>query len=242
MRIDVLTIFPSLIDCFLEYGVIGRALKKGLLNINVHDLRDFTKDKHRQVDDEPYGGGAGMVMKPEPFFNGVREISQKVGKEYKDSKRILLSPRGRRLNQKMAKELAQSDWIFILCGRYEGVDARVEDELCTDVISIGDYVLSGGEVAAAVVIEAITRLVPGVMGGAESAADETFEGGLLEYPQYTRPEKFENLNVPDVLISGDHGKIKDWRRKQSILQTQRVRPDLLASVDLEEEELKWISG
>lgn len=241
MRIDVLTIFPSLLDCFLEYGVISRALKKGLLDINIHNLRDFTKDKHRQVDDEPYGGGAGMVMKPEPFFNGVREISHKAGKDYKESKRILLSPRGRRLNQKTAKELAQNDWIYILCGRYEGVDARVENELCTDVISIGDYVLSGGEVAALVLIEAISRLVPGVMGGAESAADETFEGGLLEYPQYTRPEIFENLNVPDVLLSGDHGKISAWRRRQSILETQKTRPDLLANADLEDEELKWIS-
>lgn len=242
MRIDVLTIFPAIISCFLEYGVINKALKKGLLNINVHDLRDFTKDKHRQVDDEPYGGGAGMVMKPEPFFNGVREISHKVGKDYKDSKRVLLSPRGRRLNQKTAKELVQSDWIYFFCGRYEGVDARVEDELCTDVVSIGDYVLSGGEVAAVVVMETIMRLVPGVMGGAESAKDETFEGGLLEYPQYTRPENFENLCVPGVLLSGDHGKINEWRKKQSILQTQKVRPDLLANADLGEEDLKWISG
>jgi tRNA (guanine37-N1)-methyltransferase len=241
MRIDVLTIFPSMIDCFLQYGIIGRAIKNRSLEIFVHDLRDFTKDKHRQVDDQPYGGGAGMVMKPEPFFAGVRNIAESLGRDFNRSKRILMTPQGRILNQKTAKRFAAHDWILIFCGRYEGVDARVEDELCTDVVSVGDYILSGGETPAMVLIETISRLIPGVVGSQESLLDETFENGLLEYPQYTRPEVFENLTVPGVLLSGDHKKISDWRRQQSINRTLKRRPDLLSKADLTDEEIKRLS-
>lgn len=227
MRIDVLTIFPSMINCVLEYGVIGRAIKNKLLDINIHDLRDYALGKHKQVDDEPFGGGAGMVMKPEPFFKAVEGISSSISKNYKQSRRIMLSPAGKLLDQKYAKDLSEEKWVFLLCGRYEGVDYRVEENLCTDVISIGDYVLSGGEIPSIVLIETMVRNIPGVLGCGKSADEDSFTEGLLEYPHYTRPKSYRGMEVPEVLLSGNHKNIDEWRKEQSIEITKKRRPDIM---------------
>ena len=222
MRIDVFTIFPSMVEAFFGESLLGKAQGKGLLDLRVHDLREHTTDVHRSVDDLPFGGGAGMVLTPEPVFATV-EAAQP------PRPLLLLSPGGRRFDQSVAHELAESggDGFSLLCGRYEGVDQRVVDHLCDGELSIGDYVLGGGEVAAMVVVEAVARLVPGVMGNAESATDESFTGGLLEYPQYTRPARFREWDVPEVLRSGDHGKVDRWRRAAALDRTRRHRPDLL---------------
>jgi tRNA (guanine37-N1)-methyltransferase len=221
MRIDVFTIFPSLVDDFCAQSLLGRARTEKLLDLRVHDIRAHTNDAHRTVDDAPFGGGAGMVMRPEPIFASVRA-------EQPPRPLLLLSPGGRRFDQAMAKSLAASGGFSLLCGRYEGVDHRVVQELCDGEISIGDYVLGGGEVAACVVIETVTRLVPGVMGNEQSASNESFEDSLLEAPQYTRPAEFEGHSVPDVLRSGDHARIERWRLAQSLHRTLAVRPDLIA--------------
>jgi len=223
MRIDVFTIFPAMLEAFFAESLLGKARQRGLLDLRTHDLRDHTSDVHRSVDDLPFGGGAGMVLSPEPIFAAV---------EAADPPRplLLLSPGGRRFDQAMAHELAEdpTPGFSLLCGRYEGVDQRVVDHLCDGELSIGDYVLGGGEVAAMVVVEAVARLVPGVMGNAESAADESFTSGLLEYPQYTRPAEFRDLPpVPDVLRSGDHGRIARWRQAAALDRTCRHRPDLI---------------
>ncbi|HLU43080.1 MAG TPA: tRNA (guanosine(37)-N1)-methyltransferase TrmD [Microthrixaceae bacterium] len=220
LRIDVVTIFGELVDQFCSGSLLGRARRRGLLDLRLHDPRDATDDVHRTVDDTPFGGGAGMVMRPEPLFEIV---------ERADPPRplFLLGPGGRRFDQAMAVELAASGGFSLLCGRYEGVDERVHTHLVDDELSIGDYVLAGGEVAALVVIEAVTRLVPGVMGNEYSAEEESFGSGLLEYPQYTRPAEYRGLRVPEVLRSGDHGRIARWRRAQAIARTLRRRPDLI---------------
>ena len=220
VRIDVFTIFPGLIEQFCSESLLGKAQRDDLLRIGVHDLRAATNDPHRSVDDSPFGGGAGMVLSPDPIFRSVEDA---------DSPRplMLLGPGGRRFDQSIARELAAGDGFSLLCGRYEGVDQRVIDHLVDDEISVGDYVLAGGEVAALVVIEAVGRLVPGVMGNAESAGEESFSDGLLEYPHYTRPAEYRGWTVPEVLLSGDHAKIAQWRRARSIEKTQRVRPDLI---------------
>ena len=223
MRIDVFTIFPELLAGPLDVSLLGRARAEGLLDVRLHDPRDATHDRHRSVDDTPFGGGAGMVMRPEPIFDTV---------EAADPPRplLLLSASGRRFDQAMAHELAALDGFSLLCGRYEGVDQRVADHLCDGEVSIGDYVLAGGESAALVIIEAVTRLVPGVMGNDESASEESFGptgGGLLEYPQYTRPAEFRGYEVPEVLRSGDHARIARWRRARSLRRTLERRPDLL---------------
>jgi tRNA (guanine37-N1)-methyltransferase len=222
MRIDVITIFPHLIETAASTGVIGRARTSGLLDVRVHDPRDATADVHRTIDDAPFGGGAGMVMLPEPLFATVERV---------DPPRpvLLLDPAGDRFDQTMARRLAATDGFTLLCGRYEGVDERVRRHLCDGAVSVGDYVLAGGEVAALVVVEAVGRLVPGVLGNADSAADESFADGLLEYPQYTRPAEFRGMAVPEVLRSGDHARIDRWRRAQALRRTQEVRPDLLAA-------------
>ena len=222
MRIDVLTIFPELIEGFAGASLLGRARQRGLLDVRVHDLRDATSDVHRTVDDTPYGGGAGMVLKPEPIFATVEAVAP-------PRPLLLLGPGGRRLDQAHARELAALDGFSLLCGRYEGVDERVRRHLCDGELSIGDYVLAGGEVAALVVLEAVGRLVPGVMGNAESAGEESFGDGLLEYPQYTKPAAFRGHEVPEVLRSGDHGRIAAWRRAQALRRTATERPDLLAA-------------
>lgn len=238
---EVLTIFPQMIIDFSKFGIICRAAESGLVSIRAHDIRDFAADKHRQVDDYPYGGGAGMVMKPEPIMNCLDNTKNLLGKAGRKPRIVLLSPQGVLFNQTIAKEFAKSDSLVLICGRYEGVDARIEENIATDVVSIGDFILTGGEAAAIVVIEAVSRLVPGVLGDEQSSLDETFEQGLLEYPQYTRPEQFRGLKVPSVLLSGDHKRIGEWRRRQSLLRTAHRRSDLLRRADLSKEDLMFLS-
>ena len=221
MRIDVFSIFPALVDAFCSESLLGRARTTALLDLRVHDLRAHATDAHRTIDDAPFGGGAGMVMRPEPIFASVRAAQP-------PRPLLLLSPGGKRFDQQMAKTLAASGGFSLLCGRYEGVDHRVVAELCDGEVSIGDFVLGGGEVAACAIVEAVTRLIPGVMGNDESAASESFEGGLLEAPHYTRPAEFEGLGVPEVLRSGDHARIERWRHAQALHRTRSARPDLIA--------------
>ncbi len=222
MRIDLFTIFPDLVVPWTRASLIGKAGRDGLLDIRVHDLRSGTTDVHRSVDDAPFGGGAGMVLMPEPLFNVV---------EAADPPRplLMLGPAGRRFDQEWATELSGSGGFSLLCGRYEGVDQRVVDHLVDGELSLGDFVLAGGEVAALAVVEAVARLVPGVMGNADSAGEESFSAGLLEYPQYTRPADFRGWEVPEVLRSGDHGRVERWRRAQSLARTLERRPDLMAA-------------
>jgi tRNA (guanine37-N1)-methyltransferase len=222
MRIDVFTIFPAMVEAFTSQSLIGKAAAGGLLDIRVTDLRSEATDPHRSVDDAPFGGGAGMVLMPEPIFAAVERVQPR-------RPLYLLGPGGRRLDQRLADELAAGDGFSLLCGRYEGVDARVRDHLVDDELSIGDYVLAGGEVAAMAVIEAVGRLVPGVMGNDRSGEEESFAGGLLEHPQYTRPAEFRGWAVPDVLRSGDHERVARWRAAQSLARTIAVRPDLIAA-------------
>ena len=221
MRIDFLTIFPGMFESPLRESLLGRAIERGIVDIRVHDIRDATTDKHRQVDDEPYGGGPGMVMKPEPIFSAVESLAE-------GAKRVLLlSPAGRRLEQAWVRELAAEPWLVLVCGRYEGVDERVALGLPAEEVSVGDYVLSGGEVPALVVVEAVTRLVPGVIGKEESHEQDSFQDGLLDHPHYTRPAEFRGLTVPEVLLSGNHAEIERWRREAALEKTRRMRPDLL---------------
>lgn len=236
MRIDVITIFPEMIASAVGFSVIRRAQEDGLLEIVVHDLRDFTHNQHRSVDDYCYGGGAGMLMKPEPLFEAVRSIDP-VGE---DAKIILLSPQGELLTQDMARRLSLSDHLILICGRYKGVDERVRQKLVTDEISIGDYVLSGGEIPALVVIDAVSRLMPGALGNYESAQDDSFSEGLLDCPHYTRPAEYQGMRAPDVLLSGDHKKIREWQRQQSLIRTFERRPDLLRNAPLSEEDLDFL--
>lgn len=220
MRIDVFSIFPSLVDGFCSESLLGRARTERLLDLRVHDIRAHAHDAHRTVDDSPFGGGAGMVMRPEPIFASVRAAQP-------PRPLLLLSPGGKRFDQAMAKSLAATSGFSLLCGRYEGVDHRVTQQLCDGEVSIGDFVLGGGEVAACLIIEAVARLVPGVMGNDQSAASESFEDSLLEGPQYTRPAEFEGHEVPEVLRSGDHARVARWRLAQALHRTIAVRPDLI---------------
>ncbi len=222
MRFDIITIFPEMFAGAFAAGVVGKALDKGLVEIAVHDLRDFTRDKHRQVDDRPFGGQEGMVMKPEPIFRAVEAVRRDG-----DCRVYLLSPQGSRFDSAAAEDLASRDQVVLICGRYEGVDERVAEHLVDGEISIGDYVLSGGEPAAVVVVDAAARFVPGVVGKAGSVRHDSFADGLLDFPQYTRPRDFRGLKVPPVLFSGDHGKIARWRRRKALEKTARARPDLL---------------
>lgn len=220
MRIDVFTIFPDMVEGFAAQSLLGKARQGGVLDVRVHDLRSGTTDPHRSVDDSPFGGGAGMVLMAEPVFTVVE-------REQPPRPLLYLSPAGRRFDQGWARELAAGDGFSLLCGRYEGVDERVREHLVDGELSIGDYVLGGGEVAAMVVLEAVGRLVPGVMGNEASADDESFSDGLLEYPHYTRPADLRGWEVPEVLRSGDHGRVARWRRAQALVRTQRHRPDLI---------------
>jgi tRNA (guanine37-N1)-methyltransferase len=220
MRIDVFTIFPGILEGPVRESLLGRAIDEGLVDVRVHDLREWAEDRHRMVDDTAYGGGPGMVMKPEPFFAAVESLDPDRGRV------LLLSPAGRRLDQAFVRELAEEQHLTLLSGRYEGVDERVVEGLPAEEVSIGDYVLAGGEVPALVVIEAVTRLVPGVIGKGESHERDSFaEPGLLDHPQYTRPPEFRGMAVPDVLLSGDHGAIERWRREAAREKTRRNRPD-----------------
>jgi len=237
MRIDILTIFPGMFRGPFEESIVKRAVEKGLVRIFVHDIRDYASDRHRTVDDYPYGGGPGMVMKAEPLFAAVEAVQ---GQAAEQGPVVLLTPQGRLFNQGVAGELARHDRLMLVCGHYEGVDARVHQYLATDEISVGDYVLSGGELAAMVVVDAVVRQIPGALGSPESAADDSFSQGLLEYPQYTRPADFRGMVVPEVLLSGNHGEIARWRRRQSLLRTAQRRPDLLARADLTADERQWL--
>ena len=220
-------------------GVIARAKEKGLLDIRVYDLRDYAHDRHRTVDDSPFGGGHGMLMKPEPLFEGLDDIRRSAGLD-EAAPVVLLTPQGRRLTQPVVEELARNQDVVLICGRYEGVDERVGQHLSTDEISIGDYVLSGGELAAMVVIESTSRLVSGVVGSIESTEDDSFTTGLLQHPQYTRPAEFRAWAVPDVLLSGDHAEVQRWRRRESLRRTFERRPDLLETAELSSEDRRFI--
>jgi tRNA (guanine37-N1)-methyltransferase len=222
VRIDVVTIFPGIFESPLRESLLGRAIEAGLLDVRVHDLRDSTSDRHRQVDDESYGGGPGMVLKPEPVFAAVESLGAGVRRT------LLLSPAGRRLDQDLARELAVEPWLVLICGRYEGVDERVVEGLPAEELSIGDYVVAGGEVPALVVLEAVTRLVPGVIGRGESHEQDSFGAeGVLDHPHYTRPAEFRGMRVPETLLSGNHQEIERWRREAALEKTRRNRPDLL---------------
>ena len=231
MRFDIITIFPEMFTGVFSGGVVKRALDREIVRIEVHDLRDFTTDKHRQVDDRPFGGLEGMVLKPEPIFRAVEAVRGDGG-----GKVYLLSPQGRTLDAGLARELAAEPQVILVCGRYEGVDERVAEHLVDGEISIGDYVLSGGELAAAVVVDAVARFVPGVVGKEGSVRNDSFSGGILDYPQYTRPREFRGHGVPAVLFSGDHKKIERWRRAQALEKTARRRPDLVGAGALSPED------
>ncbi|MBI3610555.1 MAG: tRNA (guanosine(37)-N1)-methyltransferase TrmD [Nitrospirae bacterium] len=237
MKCDVLTLFPDIIRPVLEQSILKRAREKGLLEVAVYDLRDFTEDRHRTADDHPYGGGAGMVLKPEPIFKAVDRI-----RSCGESLRLILtSPQGRRFTQSVAREFGrETRRLVFICGRYEGVDERVREGLEVEEISIGDYVLTGGELPALVMMDAAVRWVPGVLGDPESAEADSFAASLLDYPQYTRPAVFRGFGIPAVLTSGDHEAIRNWRRRQALENTLRKRPDLFDEVDLTDEDRQWV--
>jgi tRNA (guanine37-N1)-methyltransferase len=225
MHFDIFTLFPEMFHSPFSESILKRAQEQGLLSIGLHDIRAVTTDKHHVVDDYPYGGGAGMVMKPEPIFTAVEAV-------YQSGPIILLTPQGRPFTQHIARELAQEERLTLICGHYEGVDERVRQHLVTDEISLGDYVLTGGELAAMIIVDATSRLLPGVLGGEESTIEESHSNGLLEYPHYTRPAEFRSWSVPDILLSGHHANIARWRRKESLRRTRARRPDLFAQQDL----------
>jgi tRNA (guanine37-N1)-methyltransferase len=243
MRFDVLTLFPTLFSGVFEESIVKRAVESGLATIAVHNIRDHATDRHHITDDEPYGGGGGMVMKPEPIFRAVEAV---VGEEVLPTGRddptqiVLLSPAGRLFNQAIALELAAHERLVLVCGRYEGVDERVRQHLATDEISVGDYVLSGGEIPAMVVVEAVTRLLPGALGDPLATVRDSHASGLLEHPHYTRPAEFRGWAVPEVLLSGNHAEVARWRRQQSLLRTFQRRPDLLAKADLSAEDRDFL--
>lgn len=229
MNFYILTLFPEMVMQGLNTSIIGKAAEKGLLHIEAVNIRDYTKDRHQKVDDYPYGGGAGMVMQAQPIYDAYRALVEKIG--YRP-RTVYLTPQGPTFTQPKAKELSTEENLIFLCGHYEGVDERVLEEIVTDYVSIGDYVLTGGELPAMVMIDAISRMVPGVLTNEDSGSTESFEGNLLEYPQYSRPAEWKGKKVPEVLLCGDHQKVENWRREQSILRTKKYRPDLLKKADL----------
>src|SRR3989339_903135 len=222
MRFDIITIFPESLKPYVNESVLKRGQMKKKIDIRLHDLRDYTNDKHKKVDDRPFGGGPGMIMKPQPIYDAVKKI-----KGRRKAKVILTCPTGQHLTQRLAKKLAKNKNLIIICGRYEGVDERIRKMVVDESISIGDYVLTGGELPALVLVDCISRLIPGVLGEEDSLVDESFEGGLLEYPQYTRPAEFHGVKVPNVLLSGHHEEVNGWRKEQSLAITKKKRPDLL---------------
>lgn len=237
MKIDILTLFPNMFHGVLNESILKRAQETSLVEINLINFREYSTNKHKKVDDYPYGGGAGMVLSPQPIFDAVEAIK----KQSKTPMRVLLmTPQGERFTQEKAVELANEKHLVFICGHYEGFDERIREQIVTDELSIGDYVLTGGELASMVMIDSIVRLIPGILGNEESFQQDSFSNSLLEYPQYTRPANFRGLKVPDVLLSGDHKKIEKWRREQSLLRTFTRRPDLLANADLTEEDLAFL--
>ena len=238
MQIDILTLFPQMFVEPFNFGIFQRAVDNGLVSLRIHNIRDFTHDKHNVADDSPYGGGSGMVMKPEPIFEAVDSIKTELKNTTDNIPVVLLSPQGRMFSQQIAQELSQHDNLILICGHYEGVDERVSQYLATDEISIGDYVLTGGEIPAMVVLDAVVRLLPGVLGSEESPLDDSHAYGLLEYPQYTRPAEYRGWSVPEVLLSGNHARITKWRREQIIRRTLERRPDLLDKAELSLEDKK----
>jgi tRNA (guanine37-N1)-methyltransferase len=237
LKIDIVTIFPKMVQAPLAEGIVGRAIDRGILDVKVHDLRDFATDRHRVVDDVPFGGGPGMVLKPEPLFRAVEHIRTVRGNP---DAVLLTTPDGRRFSHGDAERLSRVPHVAMLCGRYEGVDDRVRRHLATDEISIGDYVVSGGELPALVITDAVARLVPGVVGDEESVARDTFARGLLDFPQYTRPAEFQGLKVPEVLLSGHHAEIERWRRREALARTIERRPDLLDAAGLSEDDRRLL--
>jgi tRNA (guanine37-N1)-methyltransferase len=237
VKIDIVTIFPKMVAGPLAEGIVGRAIDRGLLDLRVHDLRDHTTDRHRVVDDVPFGGGPGMVLKPEPLFRAVAHIRAERGAP---DAVILTSPDGNRFTQSEASRLAGLNHVVVLCGRYEGVDERVRTHLATDTISIGDYVVSGGELPALVIVDAVARVVPGVVGDEQSVARDSFSRGLLDYPQYTRPASYDGMDVPPVLLSGHHRDIERWRRREALARTLERRPDLLDGLSLDTEDARLL--
>lgn len=238
MNFHVMTLFPDMIRNGLEESITGRAMNKNIISLNTVNIRDFSQDKHLHVDDYPYGGGAGMVMQPGPIYRAFESIKQQTGKD--KLRLIYLTPQGNVFNQDMAKDFAKEEELVFLCGHYEGVDERILEMIVTDYVSIGDYVLTGGELPAMVMIDAISRMVPGVLSNDVSAEFESFADNLLEYPQYTRPEEFMGKRVPDVLLSGHHANIDKWRREQSLLRTRKWRPDLLAQAELTKKDVEFL--
>ena len=227
MKIDYLTLFPQMFDGVLNQSILKRAQDKEMLQINTVDFRDFAENKHNQVDDYPFGGGQGMVLKPEPIFNAMKNIEKT-----ENTRVILMCPQGRPFNQEIAQELSHSEHLVFICGHYEGYDERIRQHLVTDEISMGDYVLTGGELPAMVMTDAIVRLIPGVLGNQQSHEDDSFQDGLLEFPQYTRPRSYQDMNVPEVLLSGNHAHIDQWRHEQKLIRTWEKRPDLLENYPL----------
>ena len=240
MRIDILTLFPGMFEGVLEESMIKRARKKGKVDIRVYNLRDWADDKHGKVDDKPFGGGPGMVIKPQPLFDAVEDLKTR------SSRVILMTPQGKRLDQPLARNLSKHKHIIIVCGHYEGIDERFRNKLVTDEISLGDFVLTGGEIPAMALVDCVVRLVPGVVGDKDSLEFESFAAGLLEYPQYTRPADFRGLKVPAVLLSGDHNKIDEWRRKIAIKRTRSRRPDMYKKIKIlrqqDKEKKQWTSA
>lgn len=236
LHFDLFTILPGLFPPYLNESILQRAQTNGLLRVVVHDIRAYTTDKHHMTDDTPYGGGGGMVMKPEPVFAAVEAV---LGEQL-DCPIILMTPQGRRFTQSVAQELSELPRVALICGRYEGYDERIREHLVTDELSIGDFVLTGGELPALMVVDAVARLLPGVLGDPDGAADDSFASGLLEYPHYTRPADFRGWQVPEVLLSGNHAEINKWRRQQALLRTWRKRPDLLDEIELTKEDRKFL--
>lgn len=231
MRFDVFTLLPDVMDAYLGSSVLGKAQASGLIEVHLHNIRDYTLDRHRTTDDEPYGGGGGMVMKPEPIFAAVESV---IGEAIDATPVLLLTPQGRVFRQEVANELAGHDRLALICGRYEGVDERVRQYLATDEISVGDYVLTGGELPALIIIDTVARLQSGVLGDVEATDKDSYSSGLLEHPHYTRPASFRGWDVPEVLVSGDHARIAAWRREHSLRRTFHRRPDLLENAELDE--------
>ena len=236
MRFDVFTLLPETFTPYLQASILQKAAERGLVEITLHNIRDWARDRHHTTDDTPYGGGGGMVMKPEPVFEAVESVLGPA----RGCPVILLTPQGRVFNHAVAEELVRHERIALLCGRYEGVDERIRESLVTDEISIGDFVLTGGELPALIIIDAVSRLIPGVLGDPDGATDDSHASGLLEYPHYTRPPEFRGQAVPEVLLSGDHAKIEQWRREQSLLRTLKRRPDLLKSANLSKADIKFL--